>query len=150
MEGEEELRYINTIISDIEILVSGNQFYSPKSKHVIFKRLEMEYNTLNSMIASRRSKEADQMKERGVLEAEFITYMNALGLQVENIKDIKLDELRVRVNNMRDELIEMESRAYIEENMTEIMEKMKYESVSTTDVSESDGILSMSELRHPL
>ncbi len=142
-KSEEEQRQLEVLESDLEVLSSDDEFYSAKSKRVILKRLEMEYNTLNSMIASRKAYEADLMKERGALEAEYITYMNAFGKPVEDVSSIEVDELRSRTKEMREELIEMETRSYIEETITEVMEKMQYESVSTTSVSQTDGVMSV-------
>ena len=140
---EEEKKQLEALVSDLEVLSSDEKFYSAKSKRVILKRLEMEYNTLYSMIASRKAHEADLMKERGAIEAEYITYMNAFGNPVEDVSSIDVDELRLKTKEMREELIEMETRSYIEETVTEIMQKMQYKSVSTTSVSQTDGVMSV-------
>ena len=142
-ESEEEKKHLEALVSDLEVLASDEQFYSIKSKRIILKRLEMEYNTLNSLIAARKAQEADLMKERGALEAEFITYMNVFGKPVEDVSSINVDELRSKTKQMREELIEMETRSYIEETVTEIMQKMKYAAVSTTSVSQTDDVSSV-------
>ena len=139
---DEEKDLLCKLTSDLDNLKTDNEFFSPSSKRVILKRLEINYNALNKMIAKRKMAEAETMKVRGSLEAEYLTYTKALEMTAEDVSRLSLEELDKKAYQLRDMMLERVRAEYMEDAITEIMQNKGYASVSTSTVSE-DGISCM-------
>ena len=140
---EREKELLQNLKADLENLSDNNEFFSQNGKKAILNRLEMNYNSLNCMIAARRVARTERRTERGSLEAEYLTYARMLELTSEEPCSMEIEELAERVKELREAAMERMLREYMEETITEVMRTKGYTSVCTTTVDEQKKLGSL-------
>ncbi len=134
----EDQRSIYLLKQDLAMLNSQDDMYSLKGKRGILQRVKYNYHVLNKNIASFTNEKNREEQYRKSLELEYESFCDALGQMSNDVSDMSETELRVSIDRLRSKMSEQEKRIHIEENMTEIMQKYGYRTISAVHLHDSD------------
>ncbi|MBU5477689.1 hypothetical protein KQI69_00545 [Eubacterium sp. MSJ-13] len=128
---DQELTFIND---------TSERAYSMKSKRAVLQQMRMEYARLDKYVSMLVAAQNEQMEERTTLELEYISFCQALDVKRENYEEFSIQELRKRVNTLRNRVEKQESRIYIEESIENIMKGYGYSSISSYQLHDAESV----------
>lgn len=109
-----------------------------RNKRITLNEMRLDYVRLETLLSYTVAKRNAEEQERSVLVIDYISFVDALACEKEDVSSWSIDELKQKVDGLRKKVEKQEERIYIEETIEEVLEEYGYSSITSEYLHEAD------------